>query len=280
MIDPTINDYLKGKIYKLVSQHTNKIYIGSTKKNLLERLSSHKSKFKQKDGSTTANSILIYDDVKIELIENYPTTSKYFLEIREGFWIENLECVNKIIPRYQENININKYENGKIYKLISINTNKIYIGSTTKSLKIRLSRHYSDYNTNRNITSTELFNSGEVIIELIEDFPTTSKYLLEVKERYWIERLDCVNKIIPTRTKKEYYNENKEKYLNYQNNYRQENKIQVKEANNKRYINCKEKYLNYSKEYNQNNKVKIRERQKQYSINNKETIKKINNYII
>ncbi len=35
MIDPTINDYLNGKIYKLVSNQTNDIYIGSTTKKYL-----------------------------------------------------------------------------------------------------------------------------------------------------------------------------------------------------------------------------------------------------
>ena len=30
MIDPTIDDYLQGKIYKLTSSQTTDIYIGST----------------------------------------------------------------------------------------------------------------------------------------------------------------------------------------------------------------------------------------------------------
>ena len=42
------NRYNNGKIYKLVSNHTDKIYIGSTcKERLCQRLAKHKSNYKQ-----------------------------------------------------------------------------------------------------------------------------------------------------------------------------------------------------------------------------------------
>ena len=37
------------------------------------------------------------------------------------------------------------YSNGKIYKIASKDTNKIYIGSTTGSLDCRMYRHQQDY---------------------------------------------------------------------------------------------------------------------------------------
>ena len=98
MIDPTIDKYLQGKIYKLVSMQTDEIYIGCTARKLSQRFSCHKSSYKHNKNSTMAYKILKYDDVKIELIEAYPTTSKYFLELRERYWIEKINCVNKIIP--------------------------------------------------------------------------------------------------------------------------------------------------------------------------------------
>ena len=39
----------------------------------------------------------------------------------------------------------NKYQNGKIYKIVDIGYNKCYIGSTIESLSQRLARHNSKY---------------------------------------------------------------------------------------------------------------------------------------
>ena len=36
---------------------------------------------------------------------------------------------------------INKYQNGKIYKITDIAYNKCYIGSTTEGLSLRMARH-------------------------------------------------------------------------------------------------------------------------------------------
>jgi ribosomal protein S27AE len=38
---------------------------------------------------------------------------------------------------------------------------------------------------------------------------------LTKKERYYIDSIDCINKIIPGRTDKEYYSDNKEKIKQY-----------------------------------------------------------------
>ena len=99
MTEPPINTYQRGKIYKLTSTQTNDIYIGSTcAYRLSTRLSNHKATYKNGSNSTTAVKILQYDDVKIELIEKYPTTSEYLLLEREGYWIKKLDCVNQILP--------------------------------------------------------------------------------------------------------------------------------------------------------------------------------------
>jgi len=45
----------------------------------------------------------------------------------------------------EEEGEFNKYKNGKIYKIFSDQTDKIYIGSTCNSLDIRYSVHHSDY---------------------------------------------------------------------------------------------------------------------------------------
>jgi hypothetical protein len=46
---------------------------------------------------------------------------------------------------------------------------------------------------------------------LVENYSCNSKKELETRERYYIENNECVNKNMPTRTMKEYQEENKEK---------------------------------------------------------------------
>jgi hypothetical protein len=114
-------------------------------------------------------------------------------------------------------IDTNKYQNSKIYKLVSPHTNSVYIGSTCRSLETRLKEHISNYNKwiseNKNkgyITSFELLKHRDVNIVLLETFSCNNKYELYDKERYHIEQNlnNIVNKIRPNRTPKEYYQDN------------------------------------------------------------------------
>ena len=108
---------------------------------------------------------------------------------------------------------------GYIYKISSSVNNKIYIGSTIKKLAYRLSEHKSDYKrfldgNFHNITSFEIVKLQDCNISLIEEIDYDNHRELRDKERYYIElnKDICVNKLIPNRTNKEYYQANKEKY--------------------------------------------------------------------
>jgi hypothetical protein len=90
-------DYSKGKIYSIRSHQTDDIYIGSTVTTLSLRLSEHKSKYKHNILSSASRELLKYDDVYIELIEEYPCDNKEQLNKREGEHIRNNKCVNKVI---------------------------------------------------------------------------------------------------------------------------------------------------------------------------------------
>jgi len=182
------------------------------------------------------------------------------------------------------------YELGKIYKIVCDKTGLIYVGSTAqKYISLRLGGHRSAYrNYKRNgckyTTSFRVLENYCERIELIEMWPCSNNYELQKRERYWIERLNCVNKFIPTRTKeeyiKEYYENNKDKIKEHNKEYRDNNreKIKVYYENNKEkikefgkvyYENNKEKI----KEYRDNNKVKMKEYNKEYYENNKDKIK-------
>jgi len=145
----------------------------------------------------------------------------------------------------------NKYQRGKIYKIVDNTTDNIYIGSTCEpTLARRLAKHVGDYThhlknpkARHPTTSFSLFKNGNYNIILIEQCPCNSKDELFARERHYIELLDCVNKVIPGRTQKEY--QKTEKSIAYQTKYikqwRAENKDKIKECNLKYQVANKQK---------------------------------------
>jgi hypothetical protein len=98
-------DYQKGKIYKIVSPHIDKIYIGSTcKEYLSQRLAAHKGDFKKwqqgKINKVTSFDLIQLGEVEILLLETYPCNTKDELISRERHWYDlNKELViNKYRP--------------------------------------------------------------------------------------------------------------------------------------------------------------------------------------
>ena len=130
------------------------------------------------------------------------------------------------------------YENAKIYKLVCNKRGLIYVGSTCQRLLCkRLSGHVADYKRWKNtkckyITSCKIIDNGDYYIELIEAVSCSSFDELAKKERYYVESIDCVNKMIPGRTLKEwgrqYYEINKETHNAYSKQYAQDNEEKLK----------------------------------------------------
>ena len=99
-------DYQQSKIYKIVSNHTDKIYIGSTTKQYLSnRKAVHKAHYKMWKADNTnqyCSSFELYDlgDVDYILLELYKCDSKDELSARERYWIEqNINNVVNIVKR-------------------------------------------------------------------------------------------------------------------------------------------------------------------------------------
>lgn len=86
------NKYKNGKIYKIVDNTNDNVYIGSTIETLKERLRKHHRL------NCSSREILKNGDYDIILIEDYPCNSKQELELRERYYIENNECVNILLP--------------------------------------------------------------------------------------------------------------------------------------------------------------------------------------
>ena len=89
------NKYKNGKIYKLVCNITNEIYIGSTIDTLNRRLTNHKVKPKR---PCMSRQILDRGDYKIELIKDYPCNNEEELKWEERKHIDNNICINKYSP--------------------------------------------------------------------------------------------------------------------------------------------------------------------------------------
>jgi hypothetical protein len=186
-----------------------------------------------------------------------------------------------------------RYKNGKIYKIVCNITGKVYIGSTCKKLlSQRLTQHVWFYkkwkiNNKNYTTSFEIIEGDNYYIKLIELVSCSCRDELLMKERYYIENNECVNKfkkpIATVEEKKEsrekYREEHKEIKANYDKDYNEKNidiikekkkvyremtKEKIKEVNKYHREKNKEKNKEYMKEYRELNKEKNKEYQKKY----------------
>ena len=132
------------------------------------------------------------------------------------------------------------YNNGKIYKIEALNGDDgdIYIGSTTKQyLSQRISNHRYHYKKRKmqkfnNCTSFKVFDKYGVDnckITLLETVNVNSKDELLSRESHYIKKLNCVNKYVPNRTLKEYYEENKDEILVKKKTYYDKNVNEILE---------------------------------------------------
>jgi hypothetical protein len=171
------------------------------------------------------------------------------------------------------------YANGKIYKLVSFQTDKVYIGSTCEKLSARIAKHKAKYRSFLNgqkcyITAFEIIKFDDVDIVLLEESPCVSKEQLHKRERHHIENTDnCVNKSIPTRSKKEWTNDNKDKIKEYLQEWAKDNKNKLNEYRKAYYEQNTDKIKEYKKEYYEKNIDKILVQKKEYNEKNIDRIK-------
>lgn len=94
-------NYQTGKIYKITSNQTDQVYIGSTCSPLSQRMANHRSCMRagRPGHYITSFAIVQYDDAVITLVEECPCESKEQLIRRERFHIENTpNCLNRCMP--------------------------------------------------------------------------------------------------------------------------------------------------------------------------------------
>lgn len=177
----------------------------------------------------------------------------------------------------------NKYERGKIYKIIANGSDECYIGSTTeKTLAKRMVGHrcvYKRWKTGKKVGKTSSINLFEKYgienckIVLIELYPTESNDQLRAREEYWRKEYigGSVNKLAAYRTEEEAkdiatkwrktdYAKNKDKYIAFQKKYRKENKQKLYDYEQR--PERRKKKNERAAIYRENNREELRKRNK------------------
>ena len=111
----TDDKYSNGKIYRL--DYGELTYIGSTIKSLKERERGHR-KLKSSSKALYERAKADGGTVIITLIEDYPCESKTELTRREGYWQQQIGCVNRrVAGRTQAEYDKAWYEANKVDQL-------------------------------------------------------------------------------------------------------------------------------------------------------------------
>jgi hypothetical protein len=236
-----MKDYSKGKIYKIVSDSCDDIYIGSTIQTLSQRLTKHRNDYKQwkkgNYGYTRSFSLIERGDYHIILLEPFPCNNQEELTARERHYIDNNVCLNKVKP-------------GRSYKE--------WREDNKDKIKEQNKEYYQD--------------NKEKIREQMKEWRHDNKEKLKEQQK---ERYQDNKEKIKEKTKNWYQN-NKDKIREYNKEYRQVNNEKIKEKKKEymkeRYQDNKEKIKEKFKRYYQENK----EKRKEYLQNNKDKIRERN----
>jgi len=104
------------------------------------------------------------------------------------------------------------YQLGKIYKIVDLDSNKCYVGSTCEpTLARRLTNHVSDYKQylkgkGSYVSSFKILEMDDYDIVLLETYPCNSKDELHARERYYtlllpqlnVHRLEYLEQLFPS----------------------------------------------------------------------------------
>lgn len=173
-------DFQNGKIYKLVSDNTNKIYIGSTTMTLNDRLQRHKSNFKNNESSNSAKKLMRYDDVKIILLLDYPCNNKVELLLKEQEYMDlnkNI-CVNfrrakvdkkEYMKQYMKDKNNIKNHIEAVKRYVNKNKEYIYGRAKEKILCLYCDIYHRRGNKASHYKSKKHLNSVSFINELFNN---------------------------------------------------------------------------------------------------------------
>ncbi len=130
------------------------------------------------------------------------------------------------------------YSKSIIYKIVCKDTaiTDCYVGSTTDLIRRKAAHKGFCNNTTNKCYNYYVYKfireNGEWsnwYLVMVEEYNAQNKNDLHSRERYWMEQLKpSLNKTVPTRTKQEYYQDNKEEIKLYEKQYRDDHKNEMK----------------------------------------------------
>ena len=123
-----------------------------------------------------------------------------------------------------------------IYEIICLTTGERYIGSTITKLNVRIFTHKN----NLNCSSKIIINRNNYKVNKLETFKTRFELAILLKEQYYIDNTENINKIRALTLKRQ-------------------KKIQEKDWNKKYRSEHNEKLNQYSRKYRKNNSEKMKE---------------------
>lgn len=149
----------------------------------------------------------------------------------------------------------NKYQEGKIYKIVNNVNNIVYIGSTCGTLQLRFNQHLRDFKRYLNghygyVSSFKLFlqfgvNNCHIVLISLCQCNNQEELLRKEGEMIKLNYFNCVNRCIAGRTRKEYMEQNELK-IKQQKNYKCVCSCGGKYTNSNKAIHCKTlKHLEY-----------------------------------
>ena len=184
------------------------------------------------------------------------------------------------------------FQNGKIYCIRNNTTDDIYIGSTYQPLSKRMAfhRNSSKSTTKQHYKIYQEMNKLGIenfYIELVEGYPCENNDQLRAREGHFIREMGTLNGRIEGRSKKQFYQDNKEEIKERVRNFTKANKERISaykkkyDENNKEaiahnkaeyYQEHKQERAEYNKQYREQNKERIAQQRKEYREQNREKV--------
>ena len=144
-----MNKYNNSIIYKIFSPSTDEVYVGSSVRTKEERFYKHKYDYKnyklKKRRYCSSFEILKYDDCEINVLENFSCNNVKELHKREGYYQNEIKCVNKYIMSrtpeqykiFYEKVLERAKEKSRIWRINNYKKMKVYNKIYNERMKAR-----------------------------------------------------------------------------------------------------------------------------------------------
>tara|TARA_R110002096_G_scaffold214431_1_gene402118 strand:- start:225 stop:839 length:615 start_codon:yes stop_codon:yes gene_type:complete len=192
-----VYNYHNGKIYKIISNLTDMIYVGSCINTLTKRLNRHKSK----DNSCSSKMIIELGEYSIVLVEQYKCENKMELVKREQYWIDYFKdngynVINKnsaYITEEQRKENDKKWN--REHKEEIKEYNKIYKEEHKTERREYSKEYYSINKTERSEYSKKRYKENKELIKKRKQlYIDNNKEMISLrnKENYFMNKFSGV----------------------------------------------------------------------------------------